>query len=415
MNIHILPLFIPLLFLLVYLEWMHDIKESRESGKKNFKFQSSITNITFGILERIFDVFFFFAVVAVFNLVKEKIGIFSIEFHHVFAWLTCFVFLDFIIYCFHRSGHTINLLWGAHVTHHQCEEFNLTVAFRNSIFPHIFRAFYMLILPILGFPGEMIIICLAISGLWQFCIHTKHINKLGILEKFMMTPSHHRVHHGKNPMYIDKNFGGFFIIWDRLFGTFQEEIEEVEFGITDEVQHNNALVAMTHVWKDIIKISSGKNSFLARCTLWFQSPSQFYKDNELMLKTTTSQKSKKRNVSKKTIKYQVLHMIIVTLSMMHFLVYVEFYTPLLKVFAILFILVSVVNVSLLYTNNSYVRQIENYRLIVYMLVPILLKSSILFMIGGIVIIVSFRLKWGHTKLSRRVNNTYVKSPKLHRS
>ena len=390
MSIHLLPLFIPLLFLLVYLEWRHDVNERKETGQSNFDFQSSLTNISFGMIERIFDVFFFLGLIAVFNYIQSAVGLFDIQINHVFAWISCFFLLDFIIYWFHRSGHTINLLWGAHVTHHQCEQFNLTVAFRNSIFPHIFRSFYMLILPILGFPGEMIIICLTVSGIWQFCIHTKHINKLGILEKFMMTPSHHRVHHGKNPIYIDKNFGGFFIIWDRIFGTFQEEIGEVEFGITSYVQHNNALIAMTHVWKDIAHISSQKKNIFSAIKLWFQSPYRFYTDIEEQLNLTTKEVKKKQAVSARTKKYQFFHIVIIAFLLMHLLVFIEFYNPVEKFFSMSFIVFSVLNVSLLYAQNSLVQSLEKYRLLGFILIPLLLQSGILFIIGGVIVLCSIR-------------------------
>ena len=389
MELHLLPLFIPILFLLVYLEWRHDNEERKVTGEKNYNLSSSITNISFGMIERVFDVFFFLGLIFVFNFIESSIGLFNIQLNSVLPWILCFLILDFVIYWFHRSGHMINILWGAHVTHHQCEEFNLTVAFRNSVFPHIFRSVYMLILPVLGFPGEMIIICLTISGIWQFCIHTKHINRLGFLERFMMTPSHHRVHHGRNPLYIDKNFGGFLIIWDKLFGTFQEEVEEVQFGITEQVEHNNPLVAMTHVWKDILKVSSTKKSFLQRIKLWFQTPGAFYEENMTVLDKSKELAFAKRP-NKRVQKYQVLHLSVTAAILLYFLVYVEYFSAIGMATCIIFIVVSVINISLLPTNKDWVRKLERYRLLSFVLLPLLFKSGVLFILGGVIVLCSMR-------------------------
>lgn len=395
MSIHLLPLFIPLLFILVFLEWKHDMEERKETGKASFNFQSSLTNISFGMIERVFDVFFFLALMGLFNYISANFGLFTFSKSSVLSWLACFVLLDFVIYWFHRSGHTINLLWGAHVTHHQCEEFNLTVAFRNSIFPHIFRSVYMLILPFLGFSGEMVIICLTISGIWQFGIHTKHIKKLGFLEWFMMTPSHHRVHHGRNPLYIDKNFGGSLIIWDRLFGTFQEEIEEVDFGITDKKSYNNPLEAMTHVWTDILFVAKGKKSFREQFAIWFQTPARFYSENEAKLATKKSAiQIKEANPRLK--KYQLLHISVIAGLLLYFLVFVEFFTGLEKGLTIAFIVVSVINITMLSSNSELVKSIEKYRLLSMLMIPLIVKSGLLFIIAGVVVLCSIRRELART-------------------
>lgn len=389
MSIHLLPLFIPILFVLVFIEWRHDMAKRKETGEASFNFQSSLTNISFGMIERIFDVFFFLALMGVFNYISSSFGLLSIPNTSILGWISCFILLDFVIYWFHRSGHTVNLLWGAHVTHHQCEEFNLTVAFRNNIFPHIFRSVFMLILPFLGFSGEMVIICLTISGIWQFAIHTKYIKKLGFLEWFMMTPSHHRVHHGRNSLYIDKNFGGAFIIWDRLFGTFQEEIEEVEYGITDRKSYNNPLEAMTHVWTDILFVAKGKKSIVEQLRLWFQTPERFYSENEAKLSTKKSS-LQMREAPFQLKRYQLLHMSLMAGLLLYFLVFVEFLTVFETALTIVFIVISVLNIAMLSSNSDVIKAVEKYRLLSMLIIPLILKSGLLFVIAGVVVILSMK-------------------------
>lgn len=271
-HIDLLPLTIPVLFLFVFLEW----RRSKKQNKKAFRFESTILNISFGLIERVFDVYFFVGVFFIYGIIQQKMGLFQISNQSILMWPVCLMVMEFIIYWYHRAGHTVSLLWGAHVAHHQCEEFNLTVAFRNAIFPHIFRSVFMLALPLIGFPAEMILICFTVSGLWQFFIHTTTINKLGFLEEFMMTPSLHRVHHGSNPEYLDKNFGGMFIIWDRLFGTYAKEEETVRYGIVKPLQTWNMLKAYTHVWQDLFKASRKDFTLKEKFEIWFGKPGDVY-------------------------------------------------------------------------------------------------------------------------------------------
>ena len=166
------------------------------------------------------------------------------------VWVIAFIALDFAGYWNHRLSHHVNIFWNQHVVHHSSEEFNLACALRQSI-SNVIGYFPLLLLPaaILGVPAEVIAILAPLHLFAQFWYHTQHIGKLGILEWIIVTPSQHRVHHAINPEYIDKNLGQIFCVWDRLFGTFQEELEEVppQYGVLKPAQTwNPVLINFQH-------------------------------------------------------------------------------------------------------------------------------------------------------------------------
>ncbi len=177
-------------------------------------------------------------------------------------WIILLIAQDFMFYWLHRVDHYCRLFWAVHVTHHSSEEFNLTVGFRSSVFQPIYRFFYFIPLALIGFKGIDIVFIYAATQIYGILIHTKTVGKLGFIEWFMSTPSHHRVHHGSNVKYLDKNMGMVFIIWDRLFGTFEEEDthEEVVYGLTENIKTYHPVKMVFHewvsIWKDLRKSSS---------------------------------------------------------------------------------------------------------------------------------------------------------------
>jgi sterol desaturase/sphingolipid hydroxylase (fatty acid hydroxylase superfamily) len=148
------------------------------------------------------------------------------------VFILTFFCVDFSYYWFHRASHTIKFFWAFHMIHHSSQEMNLTVAYRLNWFTVLVSPAFYVPLVLLGLPPVFILGSFALNLLYQFFIHTEAVGRLGVLEYVMDTPSSHRVHHGSNAQYIDKNFGGVLIIWDRLFGTYQAEGEKVRYGIT---------------------------------------------------------------------------------------------------------------------------------------------------------------------------------------
>ncbi|MEE4162823.1 MAG: sterol desaturase family protein [Woeseiaceae bacterium] len=148
-------------------------------------------------------------------------------------WIAAAVGWDFCYYWFHRLSHEYSILWAAHVVHHQSEDYNLSTALRQTSTGFLFGWIFYLPLFLVGFPLEVLITVNAINLIYQFWVHTRHIDRLGVLDYILVTPSNHRVHHARNDRYIDRNYGGMFILWDRLFGTFEDESDEedVVFGV----------------------------------------------------------------------------------------------------------------------------------------------------------------------------------------
>ncbi|NLO80531.1 MAG: sterol desaturase family protein [Xanthomonadaceae bacterium] len=170
--------------------------------------------------------------------------------------LSLFIAQDFLYYWFHRASHRIRWLWASHVVHHSSERSNLSTAFRQSMtYPISGMWAFWLPLALIGFHPKHVVLVVAINLAYQFFIHTEVVRRLGPLELVLNTPSHHRVHHGRNPEYIDRNFGGVLIVWDKLFGTFtpEDQANPPEYGIQRQIHTNNVLTMIFHEWRDMLR------------------------------------------------------------------------------------------------------------------------------------------------------------------
>ena len=175
-------------------------------------------------------------------------------------WIITFISIDLVFYIYHRMSHRIRFLWAIHLSHHSSEEMNFAVSFRQAWFGPISKIPFFMVLPLLGFDPTIVAVAGVISTLWGIVGHTKVIGKLGPLEWIFNTPSHHRVHHGSNKQYIDKNYGNLLIIWDRMFGTFEPEEEEVKFGLVNNVNTFNPVKVTFMAWVSMINELKQKNS-----------------------------------------------------------------------------------------------------------------------------------------------------------
>ncbi len=169
------------------------------------------------------------------------------------VWLLLIPAEDLCYYWFHRAHHEMRFLWAAHVNHHSSRHFNLSTALRQSWTTPITGPIFWAPLPLLGFAPVQILTAQAISLVYQFWIHTEHIGRLGPLEWVLNTPSHHRVHHGRNVEYLDKNYGGIFIVWDRLFGTFAPERAAVDYGLTRNLTTFHPIAIAFHEWSAMLR------------------------------------------------------------------------------------------------------------------------------------------------------------------
>ncbi len=239
-------------------------------NKKVFSFSDTLTNTACGVMERGIYILFAFAYFGAFDYVYQ----FRVITIPINWWSVAILFLavDFIWYVYHIGGHLVNVLWAAHITHHQSEEYNFSLSFRVSSVQLLIRVFFWVILPFLGFDPLTTTIMIGTNAAYQFFIHTRLVNKLGFLEHILITPSHHRVHHGKNAKYIDKNYGGILVIWDKMFGTFQKEEEEVEYGITKSLNSFNPITAWFHYYRDLYRASKMEEGFFNKIKIWFAGP-----------------------------------------------------------------------------------------------------------------------------------------------
>ena len=183
------------------------------------------------------------------------------------VWALTFIVIDFVYYWYHRCSHRIRFLWAVHMNHHSSEEMNYVVSLRQAWFGPITKIPFFMFMPLVGFDPLITLVAGVASTLWGVLGHTQWINKLGLLEYIFVTPSSHRVHHGSNECYLDKNYGNFLIIWDRLFGTFAEEKEKVKYGIRENVKTFNPLKITFRVWfqiaDDFSKSKTLKNKLLS--------------------------------------------------------------------------------------------------------------------------------------------------------
>jgi sterol desaturase/sphingolipid hydroxylase (fatty acid hydroxylase superfamily) len=197
------------------------------------------------------------------------------EIHNVVLyWVVLVLAEDFMFYWLHRIDHYCRFFWAVHVTHHSSEEFNLTVGFRSSVFQPLYRFIYFIPITLLGFSGIDIMFMYSATQIFGILVHTQTVHKMGFLEHFLVTPSHHRVHHGSNVKYLDKNMGMLLIIWDKLFGTFQpeEESEPVVYGLTTNLNTNNPITMVFHEWKAILNDVKKKTSFKDKLLYVFGPP-----------------------------------------------------------------------------------------------------------------------------------------------
>jgi alkylglycerol monooxygenase len=240
--------------------------------KQPFRNMDMLSSLSSGYTNSIKDVLKIGTAILTYEWLVDHVGIFKIE-STLIVTIIAFVALDFAGYWGHRLNHQINFLWNQHLIHHSSEEFNLACALRQSI-SSLVNFFVIFLLPaaILGVPAKIIAIISPIHLFAQFWYHTIHIGRMGFLEYIIVTPSHHRVHHAINPEYIDKNHGQIFIFWDKLFGTFQEELPNVPpvFGITVPVSTWNPIkINFQHIWlliQDAWRTKNFKDKFL----IWFK-------------------------------------------------------------------------------------------------------------------------------------------------
>ena len=240
-------------------------------GKFNFRSMDTISSLSSGTTNTLKSIIGLTIIIISYDWVYERVALMHIETNWI-VYLVAFIAIDFASYWNHRLNHSINVFWNRHVVHHSSEEFNLAVALRQSISSFVGLGFIFLFpAALLGVPPKVIAIISPIHLFMQFWYHTEHVGKLGWLEYLIVTPSQHRVHHAINPIYLDKNLSAIFCVWDRAFGTFQEELEEEPcvYGVTRQVNTWNPIrINFQHIWL-LIKDAWRTNNWWDKARIWF--------------------------------------------------------------------------------------------------------------------------------------------------
>ena len=360
MRLNILAFAVPLFVSFMVLEYA----VARRKKLPYFNLHHSIANISVGIAERLMDVWVVGLFYFVYDYIQKHYGLFNIK-PNLLLWILLLLCTDFMWYWYHRLAHEINIFWAAHIVHHQSEDFNYTVSARITVLQAFIRTGFWTVLPFIGFPAPMITSILLVHGLYPFFIHTRLIGKLGILEYVFVTPSHHRVHHASNEQYLDKNYGDVFIIWDKLFGTFQKEEDniEIKYGLTHPIKSYSFLWQHFHFLAELVyavrRTKGGWNKF----KLLFSKPEQI----DPAVREIAEQRFRIRQSNApfdKPLNRYVVWQIGLTIALLFIFILFEHHIPLMQqVLISLGILLTLINCGAIMEQKQWIYYLEFLRLL----------------------------------------------------
>ena len=261
------PYAVPFFIALIVVELLAD----RWRGERNYRVADAINSLSTGVLSTTTGLLTKGVGLVTYAFALKHLALTELPAHSVWTWVFAFVFYDFCYYWLHRMGHERNILWAAHSVHHQSEDYNLSTALRQTSTGFLLSWIFYLPLAVVGVPLVVFISVASLNLLYQFWVHTRHVPKLGWYEWFFVTPSNHRAHHAQNALYMDRNYGGVFIVWDRLFGTFQEEDdnEPVIFGVTTPLASWNPLWANLQFYAQLWSDARRTERWRDKLRIWF--------------------------------------------------------------------------------------------------------------------------------------------------
>jgi sterol desaturase/sphingolipid hydroxylase (fatty acid hydroxylase superfamily) len=258
----------PAFFLLMLLEYAW----GRARGHNTYRLNDSVNSLSLGVLSQLSNLFTTALRVGVYAFACAHLAIWKLRADAAWVWVLAIVFYDFCYYWYHRLGHECAVLWAAHVAHHQSQEFNLSTALRQTSTGALLGWVFYLPMAIVGIPPTVFAAVALIDLLYQYWIHTEHVRKLGWADRVLATPSNHRVHHAVNDRYLDRNYGGILILWDRLFGTFVEEREPCVYGTRSPLESWDPLWANVEVYASLARKSASLPRWRDRILIWFKPP-----------------------------------------------------------------------------------------------------------------------------------------------
>ena len=372
MNPNPIVLSIPIFFILIGIELI----VARFTHKELYRLPDAIANLSCGITSQLSGLFLRIFAIGIYQLVFQYLSILELDRTQWWYWVALFLLVDLAYYWGHRMSHEVNLFWGGHVVHHQSEDYNLSVALRQSSLQVVWTFAFNLPIALLGFETLDFVLISAFNTLYQFWIHTETIGKMGWCEYLFNTPSHHRVHHGRNPKYIDKNHAGTLIIWDKMFGTFQREEERPTYGITKPINSWNAVWAnMSHyaeMGKDLKRIPKwgDRIKYLFKKPGWFPDSLGGYRAAPEVDRDTYAKYDTPANLSLNL--YVLFQYTLCIVATALFLFNASVFSMPEKVAITLLITIVVVNCGVLFENRKWVKWSEWLRIALY---PVLLAIA----------------------------------------
>ena len=258
---------IPAFFVLIIIEYFYGLYV----GKNTYRLNDTVTSIAIGMISR-FPVMLNLGVQSViFVYISSYLNLELLSVKNPFTWIIAFLLYDLSYYWMHRMHHEIKILWATHSVHHHGEDFNLSTALRQTSTGWLWKWIFYMPMIMLGVPGEVFVTVAGVNLVYQFWVHTKHIGHLGVLEKIFITPMNHGIHHAKNKEYIDANYGGVFIIWDRMFGTYIPERSDIKpvYGTATPLSSWNPIWANFQVFSIMVKDTIKTKSWKDKVKVWF--------------------------------------------------------------------------------------------------------------------------------------------------
>lgn len=358
MSINIFAFAVPFFLFFIGLEYFI----GRKYRKNIHHFRESIANLNVGVAERLIDLFTASSFYFFYDYLHRHFALFQME-PSLLLWIALILGTDLLWYWYHRLGHEVNLFWAAHIVHHQSEDFNYTTGTRITILQAVVRTAFWSVLPVIGFPAEMISTVLVIHGLYPFFTHTQLIGNLGILEYLLVTPSHHRVHHASNDIYLDKNYGDMFIIWDKLFGTFAKETVPPQYGLTKSLDSYSFLWQHFHYFVELGIAIKQQKGIINKLKIIFGKPEDFDSNIRPTAEKLFRSESTKQSTPTKLKTYVLIQMAI-TMGVLFGLLLLEKHIPFgFQVAVAIIILLTLINIGAILEQQKWVFYLEYLRLV----------------------------------------------------
>jgi alkylglycerol monooxygenase len=371
-KLNYLAFAMPAFFLFVWLEYK---AAKRKKRPELFKYESSISNISIGIAERLLNLFVAASFYQLYYYVYDNYAIFDIPANWM-VWIALILATDFVWYWYHRLGHEVNIFWAAHIVHHHSEEFNFTAAARITTIQAVIRTAFWCLLPLAGFHPTMVISMLLVHGAYSFFTHTQVVGRIRWLEYVFITPSLHGVHHASDEKYLDKNYGDMFVFWDKLFGTYQAEEEPPKYGLTHPLKSYSFLWQHFHYYFEIAESYRRAKGFKARWKAVFGSPAHMDQDIRPELEKKFLQC---RSLQLKQLRfkgYLALQIAACTLMLMYFTYFFAQQNIGDKAFTLTFIVLTLVNCGALLEQRRWIYYLEYARLLLVSSYILYLNSAV---------------------------------------